>query len=76
MPDAAAGAFRSAQRPRLSFWIFDLTLFFGVPTIYVRLLDFDAETARADWAAARLFVSGSAPLPAEVLREFREAVRA
>jgi malonyl-CoA/methylmalonyl-CoA synthetase len=46
------------------------TLFFGVPTIYVRLLDFDPDTARRIGEAARLFVSGSAPLPAEVLRDF------
>lgn len=52
------------------FLEFQPTLFFGVPTIYVRLLGFDPETARRMGAAARLFVSGSAPLPAEVLRDF------
>ncbi|MGZ7081303.1 MAG: AMP-binding protein, partial [Thermoanaerobaculia bacterium] len=48
------------------------TLFFGVPTIYVRLLDTPVEDARAIGAEMRLCVSGSAPLPAEVLNSFRE----
>jgi len=45
------------------------TLFFGVPTVYVRLLDpsiVTDEQARAIGETARLFVSGSAPLPAHV----------
>jgi malonyl-CoA/methylmalonyl-CoA synthetase len=54
------------------FLDFKPSLFFGVPTIYVRLLDFDPETARRIGQNARLFVSGSAPLPAEVLREFEK----
>jgi len=53
---------------------FKPTLFFGVPTIYVRLLDpaviSDAE-AKVIGASARLFVSGSAPLPAHVLEAFQ-----
>lgn len=45
------------------------TSFMGVPTHYGRLL---AEPALADGAKAmRLFVSGSAPLPAETWKEFR-----
>ena len=47
------------------------TLFFGVPTIYVRLLDFPDEAACEIGRFMRLFVSGSAPLPAQVLEEFR-----
>ena len=43
------------------------TLFFGVPTIYVRMLEMNAEIA----TSVRLFVSGSAPLPAQVMEEFR-----
>jgi malonyl-CoA/methylmalonyl-CoA synthetase len=54
------------------FLEFGPTLFFGVPTIYVRLLDFDSDTARRIGGVARLFVSGSAPLPAEVLRDFEK----
>jgi malonyl-CoA/methylmalonyl-CoA synthetase len=46
------------------------SLFFGVPTMYVRLLDAPVERARAIGAHVRLFVSGSAPLPATVLAEF------
>jgi malonyl-CoA/methylmalonyl-CoA synthetase len=53
---------------------FKPTLVFGVPTVYIRLLDpaivADAD-ARAIGAAARLFVSGSAPLPAHVHEAFR-----
>ena len=47
------------------------TLFFGVPTIYVRLLDTAPDVAREIGARMRLFVSGSAPLPAHVLESFR-----
>jgi len=54
-----------------TFLDFRPTLFFGVPTIYVRLLDFPPEQAREIGALMRLFVSGSAPLPAQVLEEFR-----
>jgi len=39
------------------------TLFFGVPTMYVRLLE---RSAGADFSRVRLFVSGSAALPAAV----------
>ena len=48
------------------------TVFFGVPTMYIRLLDLDAAVAREIGAHARLFVCGSAPLPAHVLESFRE----
>jgi malonyl-CoA/methylmalonyl-CoA synthetase len=47
------------------------TLFFGVPTMYVRLLDVPDDRARAIGKNARLFVSGSAPLPAQVHDAFR-----
>ena len=53
-----------------TFLDFRPTLFFGVPTIYVRLLDTPPEAARQIGASMRLFVSGSAPLPAQVLEEF------
>ena len=53
------------------FLDFRPTLFFGVPTIYVRLLDFPEDTAREIGAFMRLFVSGSAPLPAQVFEDFR-----
>jgi malonyl-CoA/methylmalonyl-CoA synthetase len=47
------------------------TVFFGVPTMYVRLLDTEPGAAREIGGGMRLFVSGSAPLPAQVLQEFR-----
>lgn len=59
------------QTAAATFLDFRPTLFFAVPTIYVRLLSTPADTARAIGAAMRLFVSGSAPLPAHVLEEFR-----
>jgi malonyl-CoA/methylmalonyl-CoA synthetase len=48
------------------------TLFFGVPTIYVRLLDTPPEIAREIGERMRLFVSGSAPLPVHVFERFRD----
>ncbi len=54
------------------FASFEPTLFFGVPTMYVRLLDTAPDVARAIGAKMRLFVSGSAPLPAHVLERFRD----
>jgi len=47
------------------------TVFFGVPTIYVRLLETPPAVAREVGAGMRLFVSGSAPLAAQVLEDFR-----
>src|ERR1051326_7564237 len=60
---------RTATRELLDF---RPTLFFGVPTVYVRLLDTPADAAREIGAAMRLFVSGSAPLPPHVFAQFRE----
>jgi malonyl-CoA/methylmalonyl-CoA synthetase len=40
--------------------------------MYVRLLETPAEPARLIGKTVRLFVSGSAPLPAQILEEFRE----
>ncbi|HYI13149.1 MAG TPA: acyl-CoA synthetase [Thermoanaerobaculia bacterium] len=54
------------------FLDFQPTLFFGVPTVYVRLLETEPEIAREIGARMRLFVSGSAPLPAHVLERFRD----
>jgi malonyl-CoA/methylmalonyl-CoA synthetase len=59
------------QTATVQFLDFRPTLFFGVPTIYVRLLETDPEAARQIGRDMRLFVSGSAPLPAHVLEEFR-----
>lgn len=53
------------------FLAFRPTLFFGVPTMFVRMLGLDAAAAREIGASMRLFVSGSAPLPPQVLEDFR-----
>ncbi|HSL23549.1 MAG TPA: acyl-CoA synthetase [Vicinamibacterales bacterium] len=55
-----------------TFLDFQPTLFFGVPTMYVRLLELDHVVARAIGARMRLFVSGSAALPAHVFEAFRQ----
>ena len=53
------------------FAAFRPTLFFGVPTIYMRLLEVPADTARAIGRDVRLFVSGSAPLAPPTFEAFR-----
>ena len=63
--------FAAAQAAEL-FRQFRPTLFFAVPTMYVRLLELPEETARDIACGMRLFVSGSAPLPASVFEAFRE----
>ena len=54
---------------------FRTTVFFGVPTMYVRLLDTDGELAARIGESMRLCVSGSAPLPAHVLEAFERLFR-
>jgi malonyl-CoA/methylmalonyl-CoA synthetase len=46
------------------------TLFFGVPAMYVRLLNTATGQAREIGRFMRLFVSGSAPLSAQVFEDF------
>jgi malonyl-CoA/methylmalonyl-CoA synthetase len=58
------------QAAAAQFRDFRPTLFFAVPTIYVRLLETPADEAREIGGFMRLFVSGSAPLPAQVLEDF------
>ena len=53
------------------FESFKPTLFFGVPTIYVRLLDQPEAIAKQIGSTVRLFVSGSAPLPPQVMEDFK-----
>jgi malonyl-CoA/methylmalonyl-CoA synthetase len=59
------------RRAGALFESFQPTLFFGVPTIYARLLELPPDQARRIGERMRLFVSGSAPLPAHVLEAFR-----
>ncbi|MFN7994107.1 MAG: AMP-binding protein [Bryobacteraceae bacterium] len=58
------------QKAAVEFLNFQPTLFFGVPTVYTRLLDTDPDLARIIGSRMRLFVSGSAPLPSQVLQDF------
>ena len=58
-----------------AFLDFRPTVFFGVPTMYVRMLEIDENAARRIGAGLRLCVSGSAPLPAQVLEEFEARFR-
>ncbi len=60
------------QKAAEQFLDFKPSLFFGVPTMYIRLLDQLDETARRIGANTRLFVCGSAPLPAQVLEAFKK----
>ena len=62
------------EHERAADWFesYQPTVFFGVPTMFVRLLDVAPERATAIGARTRLFVSGSAPLPAPVMDAFRE----
>jgi malonyl-CoA/methylmalonyl-CoA synthetase len=53
------------------FLDFRPTLFFGVPTMYVRLMEMAPELADQIGRSVRLFVCGSAPLPAQLMEEFR-----
>jgi malonyl-CoA/methylmalonyl-CoA synthetase len=51
----------------------EASLFFGVPTLYVRLVEeLRSRSPRADLSRVRLFVSGSAPLAPETFEAFRE----
>src|SRR6185369_14173043 len=61
-----------ASRAMESFRAFRPTLIFGVPAVYVRLLELNAADATEIGRDARLFVSGSAPLPAHVHAEFEQ----
>jgi malonyl-CoA/methylmalonyl-CoA synthetase len=59
------------QKIAQEFLDFAPTLFFGVPAMYVRMLDIPAEQASRIGASMRLFVSGSAALSPQIFEEFR-----
>jgi len=60
------------QKAAESFLSFKPTLFFGVPTVYIRLLDQTNDIAQSIGSFIRLFVCGSAPLPANILEALNE----
>ena len=60
------------EKAAAEFLEFRPTVLFAVPTIYVRLLGLPGDVAREIGRGMRLFVSGSAPLPAHVHEAFRE----
>lgn len=57
-----------AAKAEEEFLDFRPTVFFGVPTMYVRLMQCNA----AIGGSVRLFVCGSAPLPAQLLTDFHK----
>ena len=59
------------QTATATFLDYKPTLFFGVPTMYIRLLETVPGLAKEIGSRMRLFVSGSAPLPAQVMEDFR-----
>jgi malonyl-CoA/methylmalonyl-CoA synthetase len=59
------------QKAAQVFLDFRPSVFFGVPAIYVRMLDLDSGLAKEIGSFMRLFVSGSAPLSPQVFEEFR-----
>ena len=58
------------QKAASEFLDFKPTLFFGVPTIYIRLLEQPVQIAEQIGAKMRLFACGSAPLPPKVMEDF------
>jgi malonyl-CoA/methylmalonyl-CoA synthetase len=60
------------ERAAVEFMSYRPTVFFAVPTIYIRLLGMSPDVAREIGTGMRLFVSGSAPLPAHVHEAFRD----
>ena len=58
------------QKAANEFLDFKPTLFFGVPTIYIRLLEQPADIAKKIGTNMRLFACGSAPLPPQVMEDF------
>jgi malonyl-CoA/methylmalonyl-CoA synthetase len=62
----------SHQTAAETFLQFRPTLFFGVPTMYVRMLEWQPGVSREIGSFMRLFVSGSAALPPSVLGDFEQ----
>lgn len=60
------------QKAEHEFLTFEPTLFFGVPTMYIRLLELGTVAAKKIGGFMRLFVCGSAPLSAQTMTDFKE----
>lgn len=60
------------QKLKAIFEAYRPTLFYGVPTLYVRLLEQTKANAQKMGSSVRLFVSGSAPLPPQVMDDFKD----
>jgi malonyl-CoA/methylmalonyl-CoA synthetase len=60
------------QKAADEFLSFKPSLFFGVPTIYIRLLNQPDTVAKEIGLFVRLFVCGSAPLPEQVMEAFEK----
>jgi malonyl-CoA/methylmalonyl-CoA synthetase len=58
------------QKAANEFLDFKPSLFFGVPTIYIRLLEQPNDIAQKIGSNMRLFACGSAPLPPQVMEDF------
>jgi len=59
------------QKIAAEFLSFEPNLFFGVPAMYVRMLDTPSDQASRIGAGMRLFVSGSAALSPQIFDEFQ-----
>ena len=72
-PAAACGSWSASISSKAArrFLDFRPTLFFGVPTIYVRLLDLPEQPPARSADSCGCSSPGSAPLPAQVLEDFR-----
>ncbi|WP_264521079.1 class I adenylate-forming enzyme family protein [Flavobacterium sp. N1994] len=60
------------QKAENEFMTFQPSLFFGVPTMYIRLLDLPSDSAYKIGQFMRLFVCGSAPLSSQTMTDFKE----
>jgi malonyl-CoA/methylmalonyl-CoA synthetase len=60
------------QKAADEFLSFKPSLFFGVPAMYIRLLNQPGAVAKQIGSFARLFVCGSAPLPEQVMETFEK----
>ena len=60
------------QKAADEFLSFKPSLFFGVPTIYIRLLNQPDAVGKQIGSFVRLFVCGSAPLPEQVMDAFEK----